>query len=136
MSRLFEVLQKIHSKLGMYIGHASVSDLFIFLVGYKTALRELKIQSSEDEMDFYREFQPWLQQKYHVSTSNSWAKIIMLYCVNEKEGFESFFKLLDEFLARGNNLESHEVNTTIHPINSMALASIDEISKLQQEDAV
>ncbi len=44
MSRLFEVLQKIHSKPGMYIGHASVSDLFMFLVGYKTALRELKIE--------------------------------------------------------------------------------------------
>ncbi|MBW4476357.1 MAG: hypothetical protein KME54_05650 [Tolypothrix brevis GSE-NOS-MK-07-07A] len=109
MSRLFEVLQKIHRKPGMYIGHASVSDLFMFLVGYKTALRELKIESTEDEMDFYREFQPWLQQKYHVSTSNSWAKIIMLYCVNEKEGFESFFKLLDEFLARNKNLESHPI---------------------------
>jgi hypothetical protein len=131
MSRLFEVLQKIHRKPGMYIGHASVSDLFMFLVGYKTALRELKIEPTEDEIDFYREFQPWLQQKYHVSTSNSWAKIIMLYCVNEKEGFESFFKLLDEFLARDKN-----VNTAVHPINSIALANIDKISKLPQEDAV
>ncbi|MGI2902198.1 hypothetical protein [Tolypothrix sp. VBCCA 56010] len=131
MSRLLEILQKIKAKPGMYIGRASVSDLFLFLVGYKTALIELKIESTEEEMDFYREFQPWLQQKYHVSTSNSWAKIIMLYCVNEKEGFESFFKLLDEFLARDKN-----VNTALHPINSIALASTDEISKLTQEDAV
>jgi hypothetical protein len=55
----------------------------------------------------------------------------MLYCVNEKEGFESFFKLLDEFLARDKN-----VNTAVHPINSIALANIDKISKLPQEDAV
>jgi hypothetical protein len=130
MSRLFEILQKVQRSPGMYIGSASVNDLFMFLVGYKTALRELKIESTEEEMDFYREFQPWLQQKYHVSTSNSWAKIIMLYCVNEKEGFESFFKLLDEFLTRGNNLESpNSTKAALRGLN-------DEISKLQQEDAV
>ncbi len=136
MSRLFDILQKIHSKPGMYIGHASVSDLFMFLVGYKTALRELKIESTEDEMDFYREFQPWLQQKYHVSTSNCWAKIIMLYCVNEKEGFESFFKLLDEFLARNNNLESPKVDQMIVNANEAFLKGFNDESKLHQEDAV
>jgi hypothetical protein len=139
MSRLFDILQKIKAKPGMYIGHASVSDLFMFLVGYKTALREFKIESTEDEMHFYREFQPWLQQKYHVSTSNSWARIIMLYCVNEKEGFESFFKLLDEFLARNKNLESHEVNqmmsnsTTKAALAASRIGSNDE-SNLQQEN--
>jgi hypothetical protein len=130
MSRLFEVLQKIHSKPGMYIGHASVSDLFMFLVGYKTALRELKIEPTEDEIDFYREFQPWLQQKYHVSTSNSWAKIIMLYCVNEKEGFESFFKLLDEFLARNKNLESHPIVNA----NKVVSKGLNDEYNLQQEN--
>lgn len=132
MSRFFDILQKIKAKPGMYIGHASVSDLFMFLVGYKTALRELKIESTEDEMDFYREFQPWLQQKYHVSTSNSWAKIIMLYCVNEKEGFESFFKLLDEFLARDKNLESHRVDKMIVNANKIVLKSLNDESNLQQ----
>jgi hypothetical protein len=136
MSRLFEILQKIKAKPGMYIGRASVSDLFMFLVGYKTALRELKIESTQEEMDFYREFQPWLQQKYHVSTSNSWANIIMLYCVNEKEGFESFFKLLDEFLARGNNLESHRVDQMTLNANKLVLKGLNDESKVQQEDAV
>lgn len=36
-SGLFEVLAKIKTKPGMYIGHSSVSDLFIFLAGYKIA---------------------------------------------------------------------------------------------------
>lgn len=58
MSKLFEILQKIKTKPGMYIGRASVSDLFHFLVGFKTALRELGIKATEEEMDFYREFQP------------------------------------------------------------------------------
>jgi len=136
MSRLFEIWRKIKAKPGMYIGRASVTDLFMFLVGYKTALRELKIESTEEEMVFYREFQPWLQQKYHVSTSNSWAKIIMLYCVNEKEGFESFFKLLDEFLAQNKNLESHKVDKITPNANKILLRGLNDESKLQQEDAV
>ena len=32
---LFEILAKIKTKPGMYIGHSSVSDLFFFLAGYK-----------------------------------------------------------------------------------------------------
>ncbi|MGB3650919.1 MAG: hypothetical protein WBA41_06880 [Rivularia sp. (in: cyanobacteria)] len=108
MSKLFEILEKIKFRPGMYIGRASVSDLFHFLVGFKTALRELEIKSTEEEMDFHREFQPWLQKKYHVSTSNSWAKIIMLYCGSEKEGLDSFYKLLDEFKNRDKSLDKKE----------------------------
>ncbi|NMG18980.1 hypothetical protein [Brasilonema bromeliae] len=104
MSKLFEILQKIKAKPGMYIGRASVSDLFHFLVGFKTALRELGVEATEEEINFYREFQPWVQKKYHVSTSNSWAKIIMLHCTNEQEGFSVFYKLLDEFQNREKNL--------------------------------
>ncbi|BAY61857.1 hypothetical protein NIES22_19240 [Calothrix brevissima NIES-22] len=89
----------------MYLGKASVSDLFHFLVGFKTALRELGIEATQEEMDFYREFQPWVQKKYQVSTSNSWAKIIMLHCANEQEGFNTFYKLLGEFQNRQKNLK-------------------------------
>ncbi|HBY76035.1 MAG TPA: hypothetical protein DEG47_03275, partial [Cyanobacteria bacterium UBA11148] len=51
-----------------------------------------------------REFQPWIQKRFNVQTVNSWAKIILLYSVDEKEAFTYFFKLLDEFLVRDNNL--------------------------------
>ena len=45
MSKLFDILEKIRVRPAMYIGRASVSDLFHFLVGFKTALRELKIKA-------------------------------------------------------------------------------------------
>jgi hypothetical protein len=109
MSKLFEVLSKIQTKPGMYIGRASVSDLFHFLVGFKTALRELGVEATAEEMDFYREFQPWVQKKYHVSTSNSWAKIIMLHCGTEQEGFNAFYRLLSEFQNRKKSLEADEL---------------------------
>ena len=112
MSKLFEILEKIKFRPGMYIGRPSVSDLFHFLVGFKTALRELEIKSTEEEMDFHREFQPWVQKKYHVSTSNSWAKIIMLYCGSEKEGLDTFYELLEQFKNRDKNLDKKEQFST------------------------
>jgi hypothetical protein len=94
---LFEILTKIKARPGLYIGRPSVSDLFMFLVGYKTAKRELGIKPTEEEVRFYQDFPQFVENKYHLHTSNSWAKIIMLYCPDEKKGFELFFQLLEEF---------------------------------------
>ncbi len=96
-SGLFDILKKIQAKPGLYLGKPSVSDLFMFLAGYKTARRELGIKPNEQENHFYREFHEFVQNKYQIKTANSWAKIIRLYCRDEKEGFQRFFELLDEF---------------------------------------
>ncbi|GFE68129.1 hypothetical protein [Chroococcus sp. FPU101] len=50
---LFEILGKIKAKPGLYLGYPSVCDLFVFLVGYKTARRELGIEPTEAEIRFY-----------------------------------------------------------------------------------
>jgi hypothetical protein len=122
MSKFFEILEKIKTKPGMYIGSPSVSDLFHFLIGFKTALRELAIQATDEEMDFYREFQPWVQKKYHISTSNSWAKIIMLHCASEQEGLNVFYKLLEEFKNRDRNFNRNGIDN---------MTSIDKSQKLE-----
>lgn len=110
MSEVYEILAKIKAKPGMYIGRPSVSDLFMFLVGYECSRSELGIENTEDEEDFYGEFQPWLQKKLGITTVSSWAKMIMLYCHDERAGFEKFFNLLDEFKQRNHNLDANEVN--------------------------
>ena len=103
-SGLFEILDKIKNKPGMYIGNSSVSDLFIFLAGYKTARRELGIEPTAEEIEFYQNFHEFIETKYQVKTANFWAKIIMLYSRDEKEGFENFFNLLTEFKQKKLNL--------------------------------
>ena len=107
---LFEILDKIKARPGLYIGRPSVSDLFMFLVGYKTARRELGIEPNQEEVKFYQEFHQFVEKKYNLHTSNAWAKIIMLYCPDEKYGFERFFQLLEEFqqLDRGVNPDEME----------------------------
>ncbi|WP_354635752.1 hypothetical protein [Planktothricoides raciborskii] len=57
---------------------------------------QLNISLSEEEAEF-QEFQPWLQERFGVKTSASWARIILLYAINEEEGFNTFFDLLEEF---------------------------------------
>lgn len=104
MAGTFELLEKIRVRPGIYIGRASAHDLFMFLVGYQTARHELGIELTPAELEFYDEFQPWLQERMKISTSNSWAAMIQLQCVNEKEAFECFFELLNEFWQRDRQL--------------------------------
>ncbi len=104
-SGLFEILAKIQAKPGMYIGHPSVSDLFVFLTGYKTARRELGIRPNDRELRFYENFHEFIQARYQIDNFNSWAEIIMLNCSDEKQGFDRFFELLSEFEARSENLQ-------------------------------
>lgn len=102
MANLFHTLTKIKEAPGMYLGRPSVSDLFMFLVGYEFARSQMGIELEPSEEYFYQNFQPWLQEKFGVRSTASWAKLIMLSCHDEKAGFHKFFALLDEFIAQDN----------------------------------
>jgi hypothetical protein len=97
MPGLFEILEEIKARPEMYLGNPSIENLFMFLVGYKTARRELGIEPTEEELKFYGEFQPWLQEKFKIRTSYSWAALMQLHSINQKEAFDRFFDLLEEF---------------------------------------
>jgi hypothetical protein len=100
MTGLFELLKKIQSKPGMYIGSPSATDLRLFLAGYRFARGEMGLTSTEEEVDFYRNFQPWLQKRMNVQTTNAWDKIILIQSANEQAAFQAFFQLLTEFCQR------------------------------------
>jgi hypothetical protein len=100
MSTLFDLLEKIKTKPGLYLGTASITNLRMFLLGYHFARMEAGIANTESESDFYKNFQPWLQNRLSIHTVNAWDKLILLTCINEKAAFDYFFKLLNEFLQR------------------------------------
>lgn len=103
MAGIYEVLQKIKDRPGIYIGNSSITVLRHFLVGYKFARNELGVELNQEEADFYDNFQPWIQQHFKVKTSNSWANIILLFTRDEKDAFNRFFALLEEFKQRDQN---------------------------------
>ena len=100
MSSLFPLLNKIRTKPGLYIGKSSITELRMFIVGYRFARSELKLVPTEIEIDFYKNFQPWVQLRLNVRTSNSWDKILLFSVINEQQAFEYFFQLLEEFQQR------------------------------------
>jgi hypothetical protein len=94
MNSLFVLLDKIKAKPGLYIGRASIADLRMFIVGYRFARSEAKLPATEAENDFYKNFQPWLQLRLNVRTSNAFT------VTNEQQAFDYFFQLLEEFKVR------------------------------------
>jgi len=100
MSTLFDLLEKIKTQPGLYLGTASITNLRMFVFGYRFARKELSISNTEAESDFYKNFQPWLQNRLCIRTVNAWDKIILLTCIDEKAAFDYFFQLLNEFLQR------------------------------------
>lgn len=100
MCTLFDLLEKIKSQPGLFLGTASITNLRMFILGYRFARAEVGITNTEAESDFYKNFQPWLQNRLSIRTVNAWDKIILLTCIDEKAAFDYFFQLLDEFIQR------------------------------------
>ncbi len=90
----------------MYIGKPYITILRHFLVGYQFAPSEFDLKSTKEDTDFYESFQPWIQRHFDVRTSNSLANIILLFTRNEKDAFNDFFRLLDEFKQRDKSLDA------------------------------
>jgi hypothetical protein len=100
MSALFDLLKKVKTKPGLYIGTASITHLRMFIVGYRFARSEVGISNTAAESDFYKNFQPWLQNRLSIRTVSAWDKLVLLTCIDEKAAFGYFFQLLDEFVQR------------------------------------
>ena len=98
MSSLYTLLDKIHQKPGMYIGSPSLSSLHMFLCGYAFSRQEQSLPLTAEEETFDT-FQNWVQQRFSISASVSWAKIILLHAASEQAGFELFYDLWNEFIA-------------------------------------
>jgi len=100
MDSMSVLLEKINQKPGLYLGSPSVTALRHFLVGYKFARQEMGIAPNELELDFYHEFQPWLQRYFQIQTSNPWDKILLFKYLDEETAFSRFFQLWSAFRNR------------------------------------
>lgn len=97
MTDLYDLLQKIHQRPGAYIGSPSVSNLYMFLCGYNFSRQEQELELTAEEQEF-ETFQTWVQQRFKITASVSWAKIILLHSADERGAFDLFFELLAEFV--------------------------------------
>ena len=69
-----------------------------------------------------------------MKTSNSWANIILLFTRDEKDAFEHFFKLLDEFKQRNKSLDKNgkEVIESYELVKGKRVEEIKEVNKVEK----
>jgi hypothetical protein len=96
MVDLYDLIRNIQKRPAMYLGRVSISNLRTFLAGYCFARRQMKIPQTLQEQ-LFSEFQTWIQQKFNLTSHQTWDQIILFFSQDEHTAVEQFFKLFDEF---------------------------------------
>src|SRR5438128_2010463 len=94
MGAILDVLQKIRERPGLILGRPSANNLYCFLSGFAWARRD----ADATDYDFLAGFNQWVQERYKVTSTQGWAKVIEFYSMTEADEMALFWKLLDEYL--------------------------------------
>jgi len=98
---VYEILDQIRRKPGFYIVDPELTRLDSFMAGYDCGLAQGGMTFRQEEPDFHR-FYDWVAHRLGYSSSTSgWYKMIRGRCASEREAYDKFFELLDEFRASG-----------------------------------
>jgi hypothetical protein len=94
--RINDLIESIKKRPALYISGDSINRLKSFLDGYFFAINLYKIET--EDIEFWSDFQSWINNYYKITTSQSWAQIILFFSTDEYHALNEFFKLFDEFL--------------------------------------
>ena len=86
-----ELLDRVASRPAMYITERSAVCLKAFLDGWAmgSALHEASA--------FLSAFQSWIQSRYQITSTQSWAHIIAFHSPDQFGAFEESLRLMKEF---------------------------------------
>ncbi|MBD6617704.1 hypothetical protein FNW02_18175 [Komarekiella sp. 'clone 1'] len=127
MVDLYDLIHNIRKRPAMYLGRASISNLRTFLAGYCFARRQIGIPQISQEQQFSK-FQTWTQQKFNLTSNQTWDQIILFFSQDEHTALEKFFKLFDEFIQTEHPREL-QPNTTNNLIVVSELKSEKDCSR-------
>ena len=115
MLELYDLIRNIQKRPAMYLGQPSISHLRTFLAGYFLARHQLGEAETQQEKHFDN-FQSWIQEKFKITSSQSWDKIILFFSQDEHKALEQFFQLFDEFSKNDGNGKTPIV---VQPVRSI-----------------
>ena len=75
MGTILDLLQRIRERPAIILGRPSANTLYSFLSGYAYARK----QSDPGDQDFLAGFNHWVHERFEVTTTQGWAKIIEFY---------------------------------------------------------
>lgn len=90
---LKDFIEVIRDRTSMYIGGRTIIHLKAFLDGWYFGNEE-----SIKDAYLLGEFQDWIQIKYSVTSTQSWAKIILFHSMDEYAALNNFFDLWTNFM--------------------------------------
>ncbi|MFD0417783.1 barstar family protein [Streptomyces sp. NPDC127108] len=95
-SDVYDVLEQIRLRPGMWLPGGSLKDLESLLVGYRVALA---VHAQSEPFAFWPEedFTHWLHRHYATTSSLTWAAEIERRTPADSTPVEEFFRLLDAF---------------------------------------
>lgn len=98
MWNIFNHLNMIHERPGMYIWSNKISDLRTYIAGYGWCLQEKNI--IEPESDIFDELHDWVANFYNYEKSAKWwSTILKEQTKTEEEALQLFFEFLEKFKA-------------------------------------
>jgi hypothetical protein len=96
MTAIHELIEKIRERPGVLLGRPCARTLYAFLWGFAYARKD----TDPDDFSFLAAFNKWVHNRYSVSSTQGWAKIIEFYSQTEADEMTLFWKLLDEYQAK------------------------------------
>ena len=92
------LLKKIRARPTMYLIEKDLTRLEFLLDGY--CLRDMELSPEYVHgNEFWSGFDRYVEDYYHVSTSQGWRRIIEFYSSSRADAFDAFFQRYDEYLA-------------------------------------
>jgi len=93
-STVLELLAAIKQRPAMYLTRRYISCLKAYLDGWGLLAYQHGIAIDARCLE---DFQDWIVAKYRITSSHSWADVILFYSGDECDALDNFFKLFEEW---------------------------------------
>jgi hypothetical protein len=93
---IYDMIDAIRKRPGLYIGTRSIIRLHAFLGGYAAGMGRVRFTARD--VEHFQKFHDWVAYRLGVGESTSgWCNMILDKSANDADAFDRFFVLLDEF---------------------------------------
>jgi hypothetical protein len=124
--KLYDLLESLRKRPGIYLGKASITLLEAFLNGYETFHEQ--IDYGNPSFDGFNDF---IDNYYGNYSTAGWKnKILAAHYNNEEEALEWFFKILDEYRESPDRPNSR---TIVHHLLKVGVSTLKEIQNSEEQ---